>query len=449
MIPGSKHIICLPFLLFSLLTFLFGALLHNCSAIDDITVITDTQTLTSAGEIYKLGFFSPPYSSNRYVGIWFNKVVTIQTIVWVANRDNPIDGSSGVLRIASNGNLEILDGRQVSVWATNISSISVNNSVVGLMDSGNLVLRQSSDGKILWQSFEHPTDTLLPTMMVGTNRRTGKTQMLTSSKGESDPSTGNFFSGLELIDNIPQVVIWNGPKRHWRSGPWNGRIFIGVSTMYSVYLDGFNIFKDEDTVYLTYDYDNRSSYRRFVLDHNGELQGQRWDEQKNIWSLYYSAEANGECEDYGKCGPFGSCNILASPICACLEGFVPKFKDEWRQGIWWGGCTRKMELKCNRNISSSSDEGKKEDGFLKMEMMKVPDFAYWRTPQNAKECERDCLRNCSCLAYSYEGGVGCMIWGQSLVDIKRFSKGAGADLYIRVAYSELGMRITTNSLFYI
>ncbi|KAI3874289.1 hypothetical protein MKW92_045185 [Papaver armeniacum] len=441
MIPSSKHIISLHFLvLFSLLTFLFAAFLHNCSAIDDTTVITDTQTLTSAGEIYKLGFFSPPYSSNRYVGIWFNKVVTVQTIVWVANRDNPIDGSSGLLRIASNGNLEILDGRQVSVWATNISSISVNNSVVELMDSGNLVLRQLSDGKILWQSFDHPTDTLLPTMMVGTNRRTGKTEMLTSWKGVSDPSTGNFFSGLELIDNIPQVVIWNGPKRHWRSGPWNGRIFIGVSTMYSVYLDGFNIIKDEDTVYLTYDHINRSSYRRFVLDHNGELQGQRWDEQKNEWSLYYSAEANGECEAYEKCGPFGFCNILASPICSCLKGFVPKFEDEWRKGIWSGGCTRKMELKCERSTNSNITEEEKEDGFLIMEMMKVPDFAYWRTPQNAKDCERYCLSNCSCLAYSYEGGIGCMIWGQSLVDIKKFSKGAGANLYIRVAYSELDQK---------
>ncbi|KAI3944280.1 hypothetical protein MKW98_016510, partial [Papaver atlanticum] len=288
------------------------------------------------------------------------------------------------------------------------------------MDSGNLVLRQLCDGKILWQSFDHPTDTLLPTMMVGNNRRTGKIQMLTSWKGESDISTGDFFSGIELIDNIPQVVIWNGSKRHWRSGPWNGRIFIGVSTMYSVYLDGFDIIKDEDTVYL-------------------KLQGQRWDEQKNEWSLYYSAEANGECEAYEKCGPFGNCNILESPICSCLKGFAPKFEDEWRNGIWSGGCTRKMELNCNRNDNTSSAEGEKEDGFLKMEMMKVPDFAYRRTPQNAKDCERDCLSNCLCLAYSYEGGVGCMIWGQSLFDIKRFSKGSGVDLYIRVAYSELDM----------
>ncbi|KAI3924688.1 hypothetical protein MKW92_050323 [Papaver armeniacum] len=435
---SRKRIIFLPFLLFLLLPFLF-ALLHNCTAIDDTTIITHNQTLTSSGEIYKLGFFSPSNSSNRYVGVWYNKV-SVQTIVWVANRDNPIDGSSGVLRIAADGNLELLDEGQVPVWATNISNIAVNNSMVELMDSGNLVLRQLNDRKILWQSFDHPTDTLLPTMMVGSNKR----KMLTSWKGESDPSTGTFFSAIEFLD-IPQVVVWNGTKRYWRSGPWNGRIFIGVFAMYSVYLDGFDIIKDEDTVYLTYNYDNRSSYKRFVLDQYGALLERRWDEQMNVWREHTPLdEANAECEIYGRCGPFGNCNNLGSPICSCLNGFVPKFADEWSQGIWSGGCTRKTELKCNRNISSSSAEGEKEDGFLKMETMKVPDFAYWRSPLNAKECEQDCLSNCSCLAYSFDGGIGCMIWGQSLIDIRRFPKGAGTDLYIRVAYSELDQKNKSN-----
>ncbi|OVA12778.1 Protein kinase domain [Macleaya cordata] len=431
----------LPFLLFSLI------LLLSCTAIDGNTItptqfIRDPQTLTSSGEIYKLGFFSPANSTNRYVGIWYNKV-SVQTIVWVANRDNPLKDFSGVLRIAKDGNLVLLDGGGIVLWTTNVSNIPVNNSIAELLDSGNFVLQQVSDKRILWQSFEEPMDTFLPTMKVGANIRTGKTIVITSWKAESNPSTGNFFSGLELI-GTPQIVIWNGSQRHWRSGPWNNRIFIGVSTMYSVYLDGFYIIRDalEDAVYMTFNYFNQSSFTRYVLDHSGELFGERWDEGGNGWYRFFSTRDNDDCDAYGKCGPFGTCNILDSPICSCLRGFKPKSEDEWSKGNWSGGCVRKTELQCERNRNSTisiSNAGEKEDGFLKLEMMKVPDFAYWTAPKSVKECGQECLKNCSCLAYSYDNGVGCMIWGQTLVDIQKFSKGAGVDLHIRVAHSELVM----------
>ena len=52
-------------------------------------------------------------------------------------------------------------------------------------------------------------------------------------------------------------------------------------------------------------------------------------------------------------------------------------------------------------------------------------------------CRQQCLENCSCIAYAYDGGTGCMSWTRSLIDIQKFSSG-GVDLYIRVAYSELG-----------
>uniref|UniRef100_A0A6N2LLG4 non-specific serine/threonine protein kinase n=1 Tax=Salix viminalis TaxID=40686 RepID=A0A6N2LLG4_SALVM len=43
--------------------------------------------------------------------------------------------------------------------------------------------------------------------------------------------------------------------------------------------------------------------------------------------------------------------------------------------------------------------------------------------------------NCSCVAYSYYNGFGCMVWTGNLIDIQKFSQG-GADLNIRLAYTE-------------
>ncbi|KAJ6333649.1 hypothetical protein OIU77_009507 [Salix suchowensis] len=78
---------------------------------------------------------------------------------------------------------------------------------------------------------------------------------------------------------------------------------------------------------------------------------------------------------------------------------------------------------------------------MKLETMKVPTFAeYWSyVPSSGSEqaCKDECLKNCSCVAYSYYNGFGCMAWTGNLVDIQKFSEG-GADLNIRLAYTEFG-----------
>ncbi|KAK9068578.1 hypothetical protein SSX86_012693 [Deinandra increscens subsp. villosa] len=78
-----------------------------CTSTDTITLtqpVKDGDILVSNGQTFALGFFSPVDSTNRYVGIWYNKV-SEQTIVWVANRDRPIANSSGILSVDKTGNL--------------------------------------------------------------------------------------------------------------------------------------------------------------------------------------------------------------------------------------------------------------------------------------------------------------------------------------------------------
>ena len=91
-------------------------------------------------------------------------------------------------------------------------------------------------------------------------------------------------------------------------------------------------------------------------------------------------------------------------------------------------------MQCER--VNTGGEGSKMDGFLKLNIMKVPDFADWSHYLEA-DCRQQCLENCSCIAYAYDTGIGCMSWTGSLIDAHKFSK-AGVDLYIRLAYSDLG-----------
>uniref|UniRef100_A0A2N9ICC8 Bulb-type lectin domain-containing protein n=1 Tax=Fagus sylvatica TaxID=28930 RepID=A0A2N9ICC8_FAGSY len=75
------------------------------NAADSITQsqsFSEGMTLVSKDGSFELGFFSPSSSKNRYLGIWY-KNIPVQTVVWVANRLNPINDSSSVLMVNSSG----------------------------------------------------------------------------------------------------------------------------------------------------------------------------------------------------------------------------------------------------------------------------------------------------------------------------------------------------------
>ena len=96
------------------------------------------QTLVSMGKEFVLGFFSPGASSNRYVGIWHNNV-SERRAVWVANRNNPFQDISGILKFDNSSNLIVLDGRGNSF--TVAYGRGVQDVEAAILDNGNFVLR--------------------------------------------------------------------------------------------------------------------------------------------------------------------------------------------------------------------------------------------------------------------------------------------------------------------
>ncbi|KAL2504342.1 Receptor-like serine/threonine-protein kinase SD1-8 [Abeliophyllum distichum] len=125
------------------------------------------------------------------------------------------------------GNLVLFDEGRKSVWSTNHSR--AENTVAELLETGNFVLRQENDPdpeNYLWQSFDYPTDTLLPGMKLGWDLKTGLNRYLTSWKNGDDPGTGDFSFKFD-INGYPECFL---TKKHvivYRSGPWNGLRFSG------------------------------------------------------------------------------------------------------------------------------------------------------------------------------------------------------------------------------
>ncbi|XP_070678962.1 G-type lectin S-receptor-like serine/threonine-protein kinase SD1-29 [Malus domestica] len=312
--------------MFFLIFFILLLSQHHCAEVYEITPsqpFSQTQTLVSPSRIFELGFFSPNGSVNKYVGIWHTNI-SPRKVVWVANRENPIAASDTLanLTISSNGNLELVDGKQNSLWSTNIS-VPSNGSAAELLDNGNLVVKDDDVGADpLWQSFDYPSDTILPNMVLGFNSKSGKRSLMKAWKSESDPSAGLFLAGLSR-DVPSQVFIWiNESKPYWRSGAWDKSMFIGVPDMDGQYLSGFTLNADvnQGTKYFSYRFfDNTLSY--FGISSDGVLSLKLSDNGSNWW-LSWEALVN-PCEIYGTCGVNGVCKGSESPNpnCECLKEF--------------------------------------------------------------------------------------------------------------------------------
>ncbi|CAA2956498.1 G-type lectin S-receptor-like serine threonine-kinase At1g11300 [Olea europaea subsp. europaea] len=424
MISG-RNFLAIIFCLFS-----YGFCLET-DTINAGVVLNDSATIVSSSEIFTLGFFSPNGSTRRYLGIWYT--VTKDTVAWVANRDRPLNDSSGTFSISADGNLVIMNGNQEIIWSSNVTSNSTSgrNTTAQLLGTGNLVLRDVTGSGTLWESHRYPTNTFLPAMRIFHNTRTGQRVSLNSWRSPQDPDYGNFSSGLFAV-GIPQIYIWNNGRPIWRSGPWNGRVLTGVTRMYSVYVDGFSVATEEDgTVVFTRAFRQQALMTNY-LNTEGVLVEAAWDNQKRKWNPTWQAPID-DCDFYNKCGPFGLCYSNNRPKCSCLTGYEPKNKEEWDSGNWSGGCVKRKPLQCDRDNNATDKH--KVDKFVKITLVKVPDFIQWSTGIET-ECEGLCLGNCSCRAYAYEQGIGCMFWSGSLIDIQKFSRDAGSDFFVRVAYSE-------------
>ncbi|XP_073141229.1 G-type lectin S-receptor-like serine/threonine-protein kinase At1g11300 [Henckelia pumila] len=393
--------------------------------------LRDSETLVSSGEKFKLGFFSPANSSYRYVGIMYN--IPVMTVIWVANRENPLNDLNGSVQLSGDGNLVILDGQKEVIWSTNVSS-PLPNSSVQLLDTGNLVLQDSLNLGIKWESFVHASDSWLPKMELLTDSSMDEKIVLTSWRSPSNPALGRFTSTVEPLD-IPQLFVWNGQYPFWRSGPWNGHIFTGIPWSDTYYQNGIDVVNDNPkSAYVTYSYTNASILLYFVLNTSGSLLQKVWANGYRDWEVLWSSIGN-ECDFYGKCGPFGICYARHTPICSCLPGFEPKSHEEWNAANWSGGCTRKTPLQCEKNGTSVGGMGK-EDGFLMLKTVKLPD-KFKRFSVLEEDCRNQCSNDCSCIAYAFDSGIGCLRWTGSLIDMQNLPSG-DTDLYIRLANSELG-----------
>lgn len=387
-------------------------------------------TITSDDGTFALGFFSLSSSSTKhyYVGIWY-KNIPEDNCVWVANRAMPItDPSSATLAFTSESDLALSDTNGQLLWTTNISAAGNSSSeatggIATLENNGNFIL-QSSHGIILWQSFDYPTDTLLPGMNLRLTHKTHALQRLVSWRSPQDPSPGNFLYGADP-DEFRQRFIWNGSTPYMRGSIWNNNLVVGqyVESIKSTIYYALHTIDDE--IYASFGLPVPGvSLLQMKIDYSGKIKTRVWNSSRSKWTDLWSGP-NQECNKFGYCGPFGYCdNTQPIVTCKCLDGFEPNNKQDWTASRFSQGCHRMEALRCGQG-----------DGFLNMSTMKVPSQFLYVKNRSLDECIAECTSNCSCTAFTYTNINGnetrCLLWTGDLIDMEKLI-GQGETLYIRV-----------------
>uniref|UniRef100_A0A803QL59 Receptor-like serine/threonine-protein kinase n=1 Tax=Cannabis sativa TaxID=3483 RepID=A0A803QL59_CANSA len=402
--------------------------------------LNDGTTLVSKEGTFELGFFSPNRNSNnnRYLGIWY-KNDPARTAVWVANRCNPINGSTGFLLINNTGNLVLFNNNnsKVVVWSSSSSSSKqAKKPKVELLESGNLVV--TDEDTFLWQSFDYPSDTLLSSMKVGPylNSGNGLDRSVSAWKNWDDPCPGDFIWRIEVSKNqlLLESIYRKGTKVVFRSGPWNGVTFSGAPALGPNMLFTYSVVHNDKEAYFTMNIKNRSTMVRALMNQTTTTWNHfTWIQTEKTWRSFFTIPSD-KCDHYNACGPNTNCVVSDFNNCQCLKGFKPKSEQQWSIMDWSQGCERNTPLIC---------QDKYKDGFVKLDGVKLPDTVHsWVNNEiySLNECRKKCLENCSCMAYSnidIRGeGSGCIIWFGDLIDIRQMPGGT-QDLYFRLPESEI------------
>ncbi|GAB4849375.1 hypothetical protein Ancab_040173 [Ancistrocladus abbreviatus] len=134
-------------------------------------------------------------------------------VVWCANRDQPVN-QNATLVLTADGDLVLRDGDGRFVWSTNTSGHSVTR--MNLTNNGNLLLLARDTDQVVWQSFDHPTDTWLngQTLSMG-KRLTSSVSRLNISSGDSSVfvRSDGLHAASPSVNDI--AFFWNNSNSDW------------------------------------------------------------------------------------------------------------------------------------------------------------------------------------------------------------------------------------------
>jgi Protein kinase domain/D-mannose binding lectin/S-locus glycoprotein domain len=307
------------------------------------------------------------------------------------------------------GNIELMDYDGEVVWSTDTSGSGANHAE--LLENGNLVIVDDG-GKYLWQSFNNPTDTLLPGQPITLDTKIvlSANVSLISRHYVCRYSDDNM---LALIYEDPELshIYWPVPG----TNSWSNKRWSSNSTRYGV-LNDQGYFKSSDNLtFYASDFGVVGIKRRLTLEYDGNLRLYSLDENSGSWSISWQAFSE-PCLIHGLCGKSGICVYSPKPSCACPPGYEMSDSSDWKKG-------------CKPVFRSNCAE--------KMKLIMLPQTDFWGSDYfyaqgiSVEDCTMKCEQDCSCIGLQYMNSMRVCTLKSSLYNGNTYP-GHWGTIYLKV-----------------
>ncbi|GAB2222609.1 hypothetical protein Droror1_Dr00016728 [Drosera rotundifolia] len=350
---------------------------------------------------FAVGFQSVGAAGDFLIAIWFNKIPE-KTILWSAN-SNQRAKSGSKLELTTHGVFVLNDPAGNKIWGPDATGVAY----AAMLDTGNLVLATTA-GLTVWQSFDSPTDTILPTQ----NLNEGDT--IIASYSESNYSSGRFLLAMQNDGNLVLYtlnILGNENAAYWASNT------VGSGYRVEFNESGLVFLVAENGTILSQIFSGNSSsedfYQRVTLDYDGVLRkyvyprssssiAGRWPK---AWSIL-SFEPSNICTNAwtravgsGICGFNSVCQLGAAdgrPECSCPSGYI--WVDSDNQAL---GCTPTFPIQnCDPALDASN-----QSALVQMLNTDFPGSDYQHYSGVDEDwCREQCLADCFCAVAIFRTG---------------------------------------------
>ncbi|KAJ3699934.1 hypothetical protein LUZ61_003639 [Rhynchospora tenuis] len=357
--------------------------------------------LTSPSGDFAFGFRAYDSSDSLFLlAIWFNKTSPKHIIWYAMSGINPILApKNSTLGLNNDGSLVLLSSDNRKIWGPDPEIKDAENA--NLLDSGNFVICQykSCDTPPAWESFQNPTDTLVP----GQNLSSG--QELWSKLTDSNFSQGRFTLNIHGSDgNLVLYPVNEARNRYspiWAAGHYEigdkycgELVFDTNGSLYCAHWETVN-FTLSDTLSPD-DY-----YQHATLDPDGFFRMYAYKRNNTVgWEVTGINSPKGcsmQIAEGGVCGINGLCNT-SSMNQTRLQCTCPRNYSLIDQDNIYMGC--KPDLDVRQYCGTAYKPTEFEFIVLNHTDWPTQDYEWYEFPSE-DQCKDSCLRDCNCVVAIY------------------------------------------------
>ncbi|KAI3914347.1 hypothetical protein MKW98_014954 [Papaver atlanticum] len=350
------------------------------------------------------------------LAIWYYKIPD-KTVVWFATDSTESNGEIQIpkgskVELTTDGKLILSDPQGKLIWSAGKSGATY----AAMLDNGNFILGSTGSAGYLWESFDHPTDTILPSQILDRDRLNNK---LYSRANDTSFSNGRFRLRLPNTGSLVlQPVAFpslteNRYQPYYNSSSLPGGnlkvkqfVFNESGHIYVISKNGsiMNLFQSETIVPAT------DVYYRATLDFDGVFTQYSHPKSTSAPEQFWSTVGyipDNICTSFvdrlgsGACGYNSYCELTSKgrTSCQCPPGF--DFIDPNNR---FGDCKPNFDLqRCHQA------DGRKPNESFELQTLKNVD---WTTSDyeelqsyNERDCRSSCLSDCLCAVALFRQGT--------------------------------------------